>query len=536
MKLTMNIILDCLAAYKTRYRPGTQKDLWVDQIRLLGMDCSAVLPHALYVCTDKQLRRAKLKGTEQAAFVCVGGDGAVADRPAFREASFFLVDQEMQCLADLVNHLLECQALFNTWEQKLEEAILLQKDFQNLFDLCAPVFQNNLSLLWDHSYNLLAHSKAAPPNEHLRQIVDQGFFPKDVTDDFAQMGYMKNAMTYANLTFVNTPNYMNCPFILRTFVVGQRIQYATCLYFSASSPSQGMYDVFKWFCDRLAAYILHLASITHQRGSGRRSQCLIDLIENGDRGEEYLQDRAAVLGLKEKNIYQLCVVSFRDYTQEQALYMRMRVRSICGRIAASIYQENLVLLFSIGEKSLLDQEIWSERWQKMLELLPVCGARAAFSSALSSYRDMSVAYRQAQAAMKYGVRLHPEKLAYYYREYYIYDMIDSYSKRFPLEKMYVQKLSLLMDAKNYKSSNLYLLRTYLANERNISQTAKALYMHRNSVIYRVTRIRELLDMDFEDPDVRLRLLISFKILELVDQDTFHVDNETDDNGAETSEE
>lgn len=94
------------------------------------------------------------------------------------------------------------------------------------------------------------------------------------------------------------------------------------------------------------------------------------------------------------------------------------------------------------------------------------------------------------------------------------------SQHFPLEKMYVQKLALFMDGSNYKNSNLYLLRTYLINERNISQTAKLLYMHRNSVIYRIARIRETLNMDLDDPNVRLRLLISFKILELLNPNIF----------------
>lgn len=532
MRLTMNIILDWLVEYDVQYRPGAQKDLWVEQIRLLGPDDIEAAPHALYVCTDKQLRRSKLKSAGEAAFVCIGLDNTLADRPAVREAGFFLIRQEMKCLAGLVNHLLEHKALLDSWGRQLDEAILMQKDFQSLMDLCEPVFQDNLSLLWDSSYNLLAHSRAEAPNERLRKIVDQGFFSKDVTDDLAQMGYMKNAMAYSKPTFVDTPNYMNCPFILRTFTVAQRIQYAIIIYFNASPPSWGMYDIFKFFSDRLAAYILHLVDATQLRESGRNSQCLVDLIENGDRGEQYLRDRAAVLGLKEKCTYHLCVIHFQEYTQEQALYLRMRVRGICGRLVASIYKKDLVFLFNMGETSLMNREAALERWQKIQTLLPICKAQAAFGSPLSSYQDIGLAYHQAQAAMKCGRKLHPDKTVYYYEEYYIYDMIDSYSQRFPLEKMYVQDLVLLMDAKNYKSSNLYLLHTYLANERNISQTAKALYMHRNSVIYRIARIREQLDIDFDDPDARLRLLISFKILELADRAIFQDDGEAIRAGGE----
>ena len=60
-------------------------------------------------------------------------------------------------------------------------------------------------------------------------------------------------------------------------------------------------------------------------------------------------------------------------------------------------------------------------------------------------------------------------------------------------------------------------------------------MHRNSVIYRIARIREQLNIDFGDPDARLRLLISFKILEMADRTIFQDDGETGRGSREDSE-
>lgn len=75
------------------------------------------------------------------------------------------------------------------------------------------VFQDHFFLMWDASYNIVAHTQNTKiPNEKLEQIIKLGFFPKEVTDDLAQMGYMKNALAYSRPTFVNTPNYMNLPF------------------------------------------------------------------------------------------------------------------------------------------------------------------------------------------------------------------------------------------------------------------------------------------------------------------------------------
>lgn len=519
MKLTIHMIQDRLAAYDAQYRPGQDVGQSFAEVRLLSGKGETLVPDTLYVCTAGQLRRAKLEGAERVAFVCVGGDG-VEKRSALRGAHVFAVTREGVCLAELMNDLLDLFHRLNDWERRLEEAILRGKSMQELVDLSAPVFENNFFLMWDASYNVLAYTKGVtPPNEKLERVVRQGFFAKEFTDDLVRMDYIKNAMVYTKPTFVSPPNYMNIPFILKTFVVAQRIQYVMSLYYTASVPSRGMADLYQVLANRLEAYIAHWADASRRR-SGRTDRCLADLIENPDKGEEYMRDRGVVLGLKEEDAYRLCVVSFQDFTMEQAQYMRMRVRNSCGRPIATIYQEVLVVLFNLGENSLRQQETWAERRQKLFELLPVCKAYAAFSSTLSGCANVTIAYKQAVVAMTYGRRLNPARNMFYYRDAYIYHMIDSYSQHFPLEKMYVQKLALFMDANNYKNSNLYLLRTYLINERNISQTAKLLYMHRNSVIYRIARIRETLNMDLDDPDVRLRLLISFKILELLNPDIF----------------
>ena len=78
------------------------------------------------------------------------------------------------------------------------------------------------------------------------------------------------------------------------------------------------------------------------------------------------------------------------------------------------------------------------------------------------------------------------------------------------------KLRLLQNPEAGDYSNLHLLRIYLLTERSLSTTAKLLHMHRNSVIYRLGKIQSILAVDLDDPDVRLRLLISFKILEMLD--------------------
>ena len=130
---------------------------------------------------------------------------------------------------------------------------------------------------------------------------------------------------------------------------------------------------------------------------------------------------------------------------------------------------------------------------------------------------LHVAYQQAVSAVSIGKKHALNDNAYFYSNYYLEDMLEHYSEIMPLEDAYTRYLDRLIDDNNGSCSNLKLLYYYLCSERNISLTAKYVHMHRNSVIYRIQKIQDLLSLNLDDPDVRLRLLISFKILEMTDR-------------------
>ena len=57
------------------------------------------------------------------------------------------------------------------------------------------------------------------------------------------------------------------------------------------------------------------------------------------------------------------------------------------------------------------------------------------------------------------------------------------------------------------------LRTYLAMERGANAAAAALSIHKNTLFYRLHKLEELLTADLDDPQTRLHLQLSFRILE-----------------------
>ena len=47
----------------------------------------------------------------------------------------------------------------------------------------------------------------------------------------------------------------------------------------------------------------------------------------------------------------------------------------------------------------------------------------------------------------------------------------------------------------------------------VSETARRLFMHRNSLIKQLAKIRKILQIDLDDPNARLMLSFAFRILE-----------------------
>ena len=67
--------------------------------------------------------------------------------------------------------------------------------------------------------------------------------------------------------------------------------------------------------------------------------------------------------------------------------------------------------------------------------------------------------------------------------------------------------------KKHGTEYLHTLKIFLLNERNIATTAKSLHIHRNTLLYRIERLKNMLLSDLDQEQNRLRIQISLYIIE-----------------------
>ena len=78
-----------------------------------------------------------------------------------------------------------------------------------------------------------------------------------------------------------------------------------------------------------------------------------------------------------------------------------------------------------------------------------------------------------------------------------------------------EKLGILKEHDREHRTEFYrTLKLFLENNLNTVRTAKELYIHRSTFLYRMERIKEMTGVDLDNRDQRLYLMISFRLMEL----------------------
>lgn len=85
-----------------------------------------------------------------------------------------------------------------------------------------------------------------------------------------------------------------------------------------------------------------------------------------------------------------------------------------------------------------------------------------------------------------------------------------------LRKFYDETLSALVAYDERQQTNLVeTLAAYFTHHGNLSRTAEALFVHRNTLLYRMERIAAIIGHDLDDPEFRLMLQVAFKVRQLL---------------------
>jgi len=140
----------------------------------------------------------------------------------------------------------------------------------------------------------------------------------------------------------------------------------------------------------------------------------------------------------------------------------------------------------------------------------VCAGIGRTASELSDWKD---SYREALQALAMAMRLN-ERMPLYFGDLSVYRLLFQLEGNEELEAFCRQTLGPLLD---YEGGGdlLETLETFCDKLGNLSQTAEKLFIHRNSLLYRMERIAQLTGLDLNNPDTRLAVHLALKVRKML---------------------
>nr|BBH92667.1 transcriptional regulator [Thermogemmatispora argillosa] len=119
--------------------------------------------------------------------------------------------------------------------------------------------------------------------------------------------------------------------------------------------------------------------------------------------------------------------------------------------------------------------------------------------------------REAQQALEIGRRLFGEGRLHSFARLGIYRLLFHLYGHEELRAFYRETLGPLLEHDSRGGELIETLECFFRCNGNLSEAARAMHMHRNSLLYRLERIEELLGQSLEDSELRLSLQIALKI-------------------------
>lgn len=147
-----------------------------------------------------------------------------------------------------------------------------------------------------------------------------------------------------------------------------------------------------------------------------------------------------------------------------------------------------------------------------IDQMQIC---VGLSNAFSDLNMIRIYYFQAEAAIEHGRLREVEEYLFAFSDFALEEMVANSLGNFPLETFYPNGFSKMLEHdKNGGISYVDTLRVFLESNMSYSEASRQLFIHRSTLLDRISRIQKDLTVDLDDPDQRLQLQILLKALQL----------------------
>lgn len=484
MKLSMHILADWLEKYKPT------KNITSGQMILSGV--------RLYSETAREMDDTMLYiGLASGIFPGQFQNGQVI---CTNQADWILI--ETGDTVQILNDVLKAYEFYNEWEADLKEAAYSNCSFQTLIDLSYPVFRNPIFMVdwFGKVLGLTSQNEAKMDGTTWDYMRKEGYLPAYVYDLVKITNkQFKDIENNKEIFYLEVPQYDYHCFHCTVFVKNQPF-----LNFEVSKNTTELTEGMRLLMGVLREAVIILLRVSNAPVLRHPAlQVFSDILSGRSWNPGAIKHTLISLGWEHTKTWNL--VLFRNPfsgDMSRTVLLQQLGREIPRGF--SFEWENRLMM-------LLDSMDWEGSELVLKNLLKDGAYAAGVSMPFNSIQDLLIGFKQANVALSYSKG---DAFITQCADYAWGYMLNEFIQTFKIEKMHHPAIDVLEDYDRKNDSDLSkTFYEYLRNERSMHDTANKLYIHRNTLRYRLEQINDLIDVDLSNPDTRIYLLFSYLIKE-----------------------
>ncbi|MBQ8662742.1 MAG: helix-turn-helix domain-containing protein [Eubacterium sp.] len=208
------------------------------------------------------------------------------------------------------------------------------------------------------------------------------------------------------------------------------------------------------------------------------------------------------------NFFCLVVEGARSGNLVDIKHIRNQFENKLSNTKSLIYGDQLVVLFCMGNK----QNLSKEDLKKATAICVDQGIYAGLSNQFSNITEIHDYYKQALRSIEIGIQYKNTPGMFRYQDYFMQHMMNLFIQKESAKTYCHPAMRTLLEYDEENQTQLAdSLIEWIKCERNASAAADAMQIHRNTMIYRLKKIEELVTIDYDDIKERQYLALSHEL-------------------------
>lgn len=188
---------------------------------------------------------------------------------------------------------------------------------------------------------------------------------------------------------------------------------------------------------------------------------------------------------------------------------------LSGDHVTTVDEKNIILIKTLNDEDIPEQcEMVANTIVDMMNTEIMQNVHVSYGNVVSEMKDVSKSYKEAKMALDVGKIFYSEKDIVSYSALGIGRLI--YQLPVNLCKMFVHEIFGDRIPEELDEETLSNLEKFFDNNLNVSETSRQLFLHRNTLVYRIEKLQKATGLDVRNFDDAMTLKIALMVVNYIE--------------------